>query len=170
MELILRSPKYGEKVVLFDDEDYHLISNYKWNINFVRGKFYVISSKRKKGIVNQYKIHRVILGITDSNVKIDHINNNGLDNRKSNLRIATIAENSRNVGLTKRNTTGYKGVYLYKENNKNKGKYTATLKHDGKNIFGGYFPTAELAALKYNELSLKYHGEFGFINKIIGNE
>jgi hypothetical protein len=169
MELILKSPKYGEKIVLFDDEDYNLINNYKWYINFVRGKFYVISVKRKNNVVSQYKIHRVILGVTNSNIKIDHINNDGLDNRKINLRIATVAENSRNVGANKTSTTGYKGVYLYKNNNKNRGKYTATLRYNSKKIFGGYFATAELAALKYNELSLKYHGNFAYLN-IIPNE
>lgn len=166
MELILTSPKYGEKKVLIDDDDYELVKKYHWCLTYVRGNWYAINSSFKNGRTHQVKMHRVIMKITDPKIKIDHRNHYGLDNRKINLRVSTTAENTRNVGIIKTNTTGYKGVYLYKGSNKNAGKYTACLKVDNKKIFGGYFNTAIEAAEKYNELAKEHHKEFAYLNTI----
>lgn len=165
MELALISPKHGSKTVLIDDESYQLIKD--WNLNLVKesNSFYVVCYKN--GV--SAKLHRIIMGVSDPKIFIDHIDGNGLNNIKSNLRVATLAENSRNAGVTKRSTTGYKGVYRYKDGNKNAGRYTAALKINGKSILGGYFSSAEDAAKKYNELALKYHGEFANLNEINGN-
>lgn len=108
----------------------------------------------------------MIMGVWETErPHVDHKNHNGLDNRRRNLRLATIGQNTKNLIITKRNTTGYKGVYLYKKG-ANAGLYTATLKSDNKTYFGGYFNTAIEAAVRYNELALKYHKDFAWLNKI----
>jgi hypothetical protein len=78
------------------------------------------------------------------------------------LRIATGAENQRNRGKQKNNTSGYKGVHW----NKSHGQYHARTIHNGKEISGGYFDSPREAAAKYNELAKIYHGEFAFLNNL----
>lgn len=166
----LKSPKYGEKIVLVDKDDFVKVNKLHWCISFVRGNWYAIHSAFKDGKSIQIKMHRFVMEESNPSIKIDHRNHNGLDNRKQNLRRSTIAQNTRNTGLTKRNKTGFKGVYQYKAPNKNAGRFTACLKIDGIKIFGGYFNTAIEAADKYNKLAKKYHGEFACLNKIDKNK
>lgn len=92
--------------------------------------------------------------------KVDHKNGNGLDNRRSNLRLATTQQNNFNVGITKRNTSGYKGVYPARNG------FVATIRKSGKLYHGGTFKTALEAAKKYNELAKQYHGEFAWLNRV----
>lgn len=117
MELKINSPKYGEKIVLIDDEDYDKIKLYKWYVAYdpTIKNFYVVSmvgkvdNKRKR-----VSIHRIITNAEKEYV-VDHINGNTLDNRKINLRMCTHMENQRNS--KKRNNkkeSNYKGVYLLK--------------------------------------------------------
>lgn len=164
MELTFKSPKYGDKIVLIDDEDYKKVKALNWSITFVRGNWYAIHSLWRDGKSEQIKMHRFIMSESDPKIKVDHINHNGLDNRKSNLRRATTPENTRNTGPTKRNRTGYKGVY-HAPGGKVQ-KYGARIKVMGKTYFGGYFNCPIEAAKKYNELAKIHHGEFAYLNKI----
>lgn len=114
MELVITSPKYGEKIVLVDPEDFKMVSQLRWSISYVRGNWYAVHTKYADGKYSQIKLHRFVMRETDPNIKIDHRNQNGLDNRKHNLRRATIRQNTRNTGLTVRNKSGYKGgIQLY---------------------------------------------------------
>lgn len=110
-------------------------------------------------------MHREIIDEKE-NEHVDHINGNKKDNRKSNLRIATSSQNSRNIGLRKNNTTGYKGVIYEKKRD----KWRAEIKKDYKSIFLGYFDTKEDAAKAYNEASMKYHGEFANLNNVMEDD
>lgn len=96
---------------------------------------------------------------------IDHIDRNGLNNMRSNLRFTTVALNACNTRFLSKSKSGYRGVYLYR-NGYMVGQYTACILVKRNKIFGGYFPTAIEAAKKYNELALKYHGEFARLNPI----
>lgn len=87
---------------------------------------------------------------------IDHINGNKLDNRRSNLRFCTVAENSRNVSLRKDNKTGYKGVH-YATHQK---IYRASIKVDGKSIYLGGSKDINKAVELYRQGAIKYHKEF----------
>jgi hypothetical protein len=87
---------------------------------------------------------------------VDHIDGNTLNNCRSNLRLATAAENQRNRRLSKRNTTGYKGVSYVDAYD----KWTASIKTSGRLIHLGTFATAEQAFEARNEAALLYHGEF----------
>lgn len=167
MKLKIETVKYGVKTVYLDDKDYPLIKKYTWHVMLDKGTFYARCNIWVRGKQKSPKMHRVIMGLMNrERPHIDHVNGNGLDNRRRNLRIATISQNSVNVGLIASNKTGYKGVYLYKSPHQNAGKYTATTRCKGKAIHGGYFNTAIEAAVRYNELALKYHKEFSFLNKI----
>lgn len=86
--------------------------------------------------------------------EIDHINGDKDDNRLENLREATRAENQRNVGMRSNNTTGFKGVYPYKD------KYRALASHNGKLISLGYYATALLASDARIAFAKVNHREF----------
>ena len=145
------------KVALVDDEDYERINAYKWYYckGYAVRKF---GSPPRKFVY----MHRVILDTPDG-LETDHVNGDGVDNRKANLRACTRSENQRNLGRTISNTSGFKGV------TKSKGstKWIASIKHFGQQIYLGRFTTPEAAARAYDEAALKLHGEFARTNEAI---
>lgn len=162
MEIKINSPKYGEKMILIDDEDYDKIKDYKWGIVKDRTCFYarrVLRSGKKQVTI---KMHRLIMGDCNDNI-IDHINHDGLDNRKSNLRICTHSENLRNCRKQNRNTTSlYKGVYFVKHLN----KYCARITLNQVCFYLGVFNNEKQAAEAYNEAAVKYFGDFALLNEV----
>lgn len=147
------------KSTLVDDEDYDELIKNKWcALKRKNGYYYAVRSQRIKGGGQvQIFMHRVILGITDKKLFGDHIDFNGLNNQKSNLRIATKSQNS----AYKRNNKKYMGVSFSKRDL----RWSATCQKDGvKHI--KYRGSEREAALAYNEMALKYHGEFAKLNEL----
>lgn len=99
------------------------------------------------------RMHRLIAQAADG-VEVDHRNGDTLDNRRSNLRICTHAENLRNRKHHSNNTSGYKGVY------QKRGKWGAAIGVNYKRIHLGYFATAEEAGQAYDTAAQHYHGQF----------
>jgi hypothetical protein len=156
MTFQINSPKYGIKEVLIDDEDYDKIKKYHWYVRQSHGIFYANAQIMVNYKRTTFHIHKIIM---NTKSVVDHINGNGLDNRKCNLRICTIKQNSTNLKKCKRNISGYKGVSAIAE--KNSVKYIAQITYNYKNIYLGLFDTAQKAHSAYCEASKKYHGEFG---------
>jgi hypothetical protein len=165
VELKINSPKYGEKIVLIDDEDYERANLYTWHLgyDFKTNNFYVLS--QEKGIIKKQKtirLHRFIMNCPNNKI-IDHINRNGLDNRKQNLRICTASENRMNsIKPSHGKTSKYKGVGFYPNLN----KYSCRIRINYKLKHIGYFETEKEAALKYNEMAIFYHGKFAKLNEV----
>lgn len=88
--------------------------------------------------------------------QVDHINGNRSDNRIANLRLATARENSRNAGMSRNNTSGYKGVFW----ERGCGKWRASITVNRKTIHLGVFVSAPEAHAAYCAAAKKYHGEF----------
>lgn len=86
----------------------------------------------------------------------DHINGNGLDSRRENLRLATLAENNRNIRKSRANTSGVKGVSWDKQSQ----KWCASIKVNGRKINLGLFKTFEVACEVRRQAAIKYHGDF----------
>lgn len=91
---------------------------------------------------------------------VDHINGNGLDNRRSNLREATKAQNGQNSGLSTRNKSGFKGVRLIART----GRWIAEIRPNRKTIYLGTFATPDDAARAYDAAAVEHYGEFARLN------
>lgn len=142
-----------------DAEDYQLISLHKWRVNASRdGKLYASATINGKLTL----MHRYLKGATDRKTQIDHIDNDGLNNRRNNLRVCNHSANNCNKGVIKSNTSGYKGVSWHKRSR----KWEAYIAKDSKKTTLGYFTEVKEAAKAYNGAALVFHGEFAKLNAI----
>jgi len=108
-------------------------------------------------------MHRVVFERKGSRGQmIDHKDQNTLNNRRKNLRAATMTQNQYNCPARINNTSGFKGVWLDKRTN----KWRSQIRANGKTIYVGTGTTKEDAARLWNEAALKYHGEFAYQNII----
>ena len=151
-----------------DDEDYEYFSKFKWYpIKYKTSKtFYANRHIKFLGKTLNFKMHRevMLLKIGDNEI-VDHINGNGLDNRKENLRLSNRSLNSVNRKLLRNtNKSGYCGVSRVKGLKKN--KWTAHITKNNKNIYLGLFKSKKEAARAYNEKARKLYGENITLNKI----
>jgi hypothetical protein len=157
----IKSKKHGTKQVIIDDNDYELIKQHTWCLEKAEGDvFYAITNIRKKiGTKSMLRMHKLL---HPEYKIIDHINGNGLDNRRCNLRECTTAQNSYNAKKSRNKSSKYKGVSWSKRNLLWKGYVTVNCKTK----WLGYFKTEKEAALAYNTHAKLYFGEFAKINII----
>lgn len=158
-----RIPLSRGKHALVDLDDYDRLSRYKWHTVNARGTFYAVRNtgqrRGQKRIV--VKMHREVLKVPDG-MFVDHINHNGLDNRKANLRPATQAQNARNRRKARRGNvhSKYKGLTWYKSQK----RWAVRIMADRKSRFIGYFDDELDAARAYDQAARKYHGRFASLN------
>ena len=145
------------QIAIVDDSDYEELMRYRWHANSYG---YAVCSLFNKSKETRLFMHRVIMN-PPADMQVDHINGNKLDNRRSNLRVCTRAENSKNrkKQSTSRNT--YKGVEWSKDHNAWRAKIRVGLRR----LTLGSFKTEKEAAMAYNEAALRYHGEFAQLNQ-----
>ncbi len=154
------------KVALVDDADYERINQWKWcATNPYPGIFYATRGVNHDQKIRTVYMHRAILGLDSADHRrVDHVNGNGLDNRRCNLRLATTAENAMNQRVqshTKKHSQ-YKGV-TWRAIRK---RWQANIYLGGKTVCLGYFVNEVDAAMAYNEAALYYFGEFARLNEI----
>lgn len=146
-------------IILIDKEDLEKVSKYSWDIN---NSGYVRVSLNLKTKYTGMLLHRFIMGLTDPNIKLDHIDCNKLNNQKTNLRIATMQQNARNRTKTKKlGYSKFKGVSF----NKRKNKWIAAIYINYKRHHLGYFKDEISAAKAYNKAAIQNFGEFARINE-----
>jgi hypothetical protein len=145
------------KFAIIDASDVHLVGGLNWC--FIQNGYAVRTERDHDGIKRMVYMHRVIAG-TPSGMETDHINMNRLDNRSSNLRIATTSENGRNRCATSKNRSGFKGVSW----DMRRCKWVAQIALNGKRSSLGYFDAAEDAATAYAIASANMHGEFSRVS------
>lgn len=151
---------------LVDDEDFERISQYRWGVRIDGKRKYarrVISRKEaaKKGVSRFISMHHDIMGKPFYTLRIIHINNNGLDNRRKNLRLGTNQESQRNSRPQQGRKGKYKGVSVgYK------GSFVAFIRIDKKLKYLGTFSEEKDAAFAYNRAAMRVFGEFAKLNII----
>jgi len=141
------------QVALVDDEDFEWLNQWKWYASQSPcGIFYAVRTSK------HLTMHRLIMNTPD-NMEVDHIDHNGLNNQRSNLRNCTSRQNHMNRRKIKSGTSIYKGVFANSTT-----RYVAYVRIEGKIKKIGSFKTEEDAARAYDEAAKKYYGEFANLN------
>ncbi|MHC4439277.1 MAG: AP2/ERF family transcription factor [Planctomycetota bacterium] len=151
----------GPKYAKVDPADYKRLRKYKFIAWKAKNCFY--AQMLEPNVITSKKVlhmHQIILEVPEGMV-VDHINNDGMDNRSANLRPATKAQNSYNrKKISRPCSSKYKGVCWHK----NSLKWQAEVMFEKKSIYLGYFKNEIDAAKAYDEAAKKYHGEFACLN------
>jgi len=150
---------------LVDDEDYDRLSQWKWYLKKGRNTNYAARIEISNNTRISINMHRVILKLTDSKIFGDHRDRDGLNNQRSNLRIATCSQNCANTISKKNSSSIYLGV-SYSNTKRMKAKWVSTIGINYKQIHLGSYKTEVEAAKAYDEAAKKYHGEFARLNEI----
>lgn len=171
IKLIPVTPGLFAKV---DDEDYPSLRGYAW---YRAGTGRVSYAARKAGNgyqagsgndsrVKGYRrgrrsqsMHREIIGAMPGQV-VDHIDDDGLNNQRANLRLCTHAQNLQNSRRYRGSVSPYKGVQCLS------GRWRARIRHNGAQKHLGCFDTPEQAASAYNAAAIQFYGEFARLNAV----
>lgn len=140
-----------------DDKDYERVAAKKWCFN---GGYAV----RQQGVL----MHRFVLD-APKGAHVDHINGNGLDNRRSNLRLATSSQNQANRAGKRGTLSRFKGVTISVRKNGTK-RWFATVKHEGRTHSAGTHLSEIAAAEAYNRKAVELFGKFARLNVTAGLE
>lgn len=151
----------GKYVALVDDEDYERLNQWKWCAHKDKTTFYADRNIYNNGKQTTIRMHWEVL----NGKGIDHIDHNGLNNQKSNLRRCTQSENMMNASKRENTSSIYKGVCFFKRYN----KWTAYININKKPIFLGNFYTEVEAAKAYNKKAIELFLEFANLNIIKEN-
>jgi hypothetical protein len=146
------------QVALVDDCDYDLLSQKKWTAVQANRNFYAAHYYIDNGKMRSIYMHRFLMNPLPG-LLIDHIDGNPLNNRRSNLRIATHQQNLFNQ--RGRTNCGFKGVRVIQSL---KNPFGAFIRNGDHFCHIGVYPTAELAALAYDQKALELQGEFARLN------
>jgi len=168
----------GEHTIAIDTEDWDKVKEHRWSIKggpndttpyavtnvlhpdgLWRISPYDGKRRRKRTLL---QIHCMIKNKSQKNLVIDHINHNGLDNRKENLRSVTRAKNDQNRRPLNGTSSSYKGVCWHKRDK----KWIAQIKPAGKKMWLGAFTCEHEAALAYNKKAFELWGENALLNKV----
>jgi len=148
------------RVALVDDADYVEINRFKWHAIHVKGRWYAARNIGIRQNRRKHRMHTVLLGF----LGVDHVNGDGLDNQRANLRAANQSENVANArkqsyyrGLP--TSSRFKGVHLLKHVKLR--PWAVQIK--GKHV--GTFATEVEAARAYNDAALREFGDFARLNE-----
>lgn len=147
-------------VALVDDDDYAELSQRTWNAMEVSpGKVYAGAATRRNGKPSYEYMHRALLNAQKGEY-VDHVDGNGLNNTRENIRICTHAQNGSNrSGPQVNNTSGYLGVTKRKPD-----RWSAQVTHKNKVHYLGWFDCPIKAARARDKKARELHGQFAYIN------
>jgi hypothetical protein len=167
---LYRRHKYGyefrrvhvgeDKYAIVDQKDFYRLNKLEWLVKEDFDSIYAVRFFRRPGKSSKLlSMHRFICN-PPAGLLIDHINCNGLDNRRDNLRPATHSQNNCNRPKRRNTTSRFVGVHFAKKMN----KWAAQIKHKGGKQWLGYFDNEIDAAKAFDAAAKKYHGEFARLN------
>jgi hypothetical protein len=149
-------------VAVIDEADVALTQGRKWLANVAYrpdGTVRTVYAYRRQitnGRLRTVYLHRLIAG-TPQGFLTDHIDGDGLNNRRSNLRTVSPEQNSCNQRIGIANTSGRKGVHWHKAS----GLWHSQIKRGGVKHSLGYFDSIDAASAAYAKASAAIHGEYG---------
>jgi len=149
------------RIALVDDNDFGRINAHKWHLNNPRHCCYAernVPMKNGNGFTAM-RMHREIMNAPDG-MEVDHIDGNGLNNQKSNLRLCTHSQNQANRKMQKNNRSGFRGVSWRKRER----RWAAVVSIDGKRRYLGYFISIYDAAKARDNVVASHFGDFAKLN------
>lgn len=149
--MVMKVPIGKGLFALVDDDDYELVSNYRWHSHRGRNSGLCYAS-------SNIKMHRLITN-APLGIMVDHINGDSLDNRRENLRLCTNAQNQQNT-KGRGGTSKYKGVSF----NIKSGKWAGSFISDGRHYYCGLFESEEECAMAVDKKRFEVCGEFAYLN------
>jgi len=141
---------------IIDAADAPLVAGFNWSAMTTSGLIYAQRKDYSSDKPRTVLMHRAIMD-EPNGLEIDHIDCNGINNQRANLRVATRSQNMCNRRLSGKNSSGLKGVTWYKRG----GKWAAQIFANKQRIHLGYHATPEAAHEAYAEASARLHGDFG---------
>lgn len=151
-------PVSGTKAAIVDDVDFELVSKYVWHLDTHKGTKYARTNIRRKKV----RMHRLIMGCRSDEL-VDHVDGDGLNNTRSNLRLCNKIDNGRNSFKRRSDRSStYKGVSRIKKT----GKWRSYIKLGDKQKHLGHFNTEKEAAKAYNQAASLHYGKFAKLNRV----
>jgi len=149
------------KFAIVDESDFAVLSKHKWLASRGCNAWYANRTTRGGGTQGTESMHRRILG-AQSNQQVDHVNGNGLDNRRVNLRLCTNRQNAQN-------RRGVRGKCSFKGVRPDGNRWRSRIRSgDGVETHLGMFSTAEGAARAYDRAAVEQFGAFAATNVKLG--
>lgn len=140
------------RFALVDDQDFERLSQYKW---YYVGKYAARKGCKALGEKNTIYMHREVLQTPDG-LETDHVNGDGLDNRRENLRACTASENQRNRSVRVDSWSGFKGVQWSPKKN----RWSVRITHNRRRLFVGDYDNLLDAARAYDTAAKDLFGDF----------
>jgi hypothetical protein len=167
-EALVEVPLTRGYVAVIDAADADLVLAYRWHALVTRTAVYAVGrpyprlpyGQRNGKKAPKVLLHRFILGMSDDSVEVDHRDQDGLNNRRKNLRLGSRRQNMCNKVKNFGRTSAYKGVCW----NKKDGKWQAKIQQNRVTRYIGNFDSETEAALMYDRAAYSYHGEFAVLN------
>lgn len=162
MTVILHGSVAAGRVALVDDEDYELVSRHRWHAaerHRPSGRTegpYASTGVQTQGRQTKIFMHKMITGYALT----DHIDHNGLNNQRSNLRPATVAQNVHHNSPHSGSSSRYKGVCWHRQIS----RWQAAIRIDGRNVHLGVFDSEVAAARVYDAAAQDVFGEYAYLN------
>lgn len=156
IQLSKKGKNRGKYVAFVDDEDFEMVNQFNWCVRKGRNTYYAIRRLNIDGKIKNITLHEFIMG----RIWIDHIDRNGLNCQRHNMRPCDNQQNSLNRGNQNNSLSKYKGVSWSKANK----KWVALIRFKGRREFLGGFDSQELAAGAYDMRAGELYGEFAVLN------
>jgi len=152
-------------VTIVDDDDYEWLTDHSWYAHDSNSRYCYAKSRIKGKLIRMHRLILLRYGLLENSKQVDHIDHDGLNNQKANLRACTKAENMRNRKGPFKN--GYLGIC---RSGCKKNSWKAAIMINGKRIHLGHFPTKEEAARAYDVAARRCHKEFATVNFPLSHE
>src|SRR5690606_5233426 len=158
----LSSRKYRNLYTIIDEQDAEAVQRHTWVPLVRHGRSGTVYAKARIG-QKTVLLHRFLMN-PESGEYIDHIDGDGLNNQRRNLRVCSNSENLMNRGRNRNNTSGYKGVYWSKKDK----SWVARLTVGGSVVWSGYYKDPIEAANAYDRKAREVCGEYAKTNADLG--